>query len=744
MKQELNSDQLLDMAEAILEGNHALQIRTQGFSMFPFLRPGDRCVVEKCPPNTLKQGDIVVVKKNNQWIAHRLVRIDNRHSQELFICKGDQNQREDQPATANEIVGKVVSFQRGNQHIFLHSTARKLTTFLTLHASSWMQKHHKVSLQFHQFTSSLSKHAISLKHNCSFVAEGAPKMIWLNACLSVLQGILPFGIILSMKWIVDLLTSQQHLPVNANLLYFYMALTALFFLTYMLLGEIKTYTTEKMTQQVTRHMYAKLHAKHSSLTLSHYETPGVLDKMHRAVQEATFRPVKLLNELFAGLRSLVAALVLTVIFFTIQWYLLLILMVAVFPGVIVRLQLAMRLHQLKVSQSTDERKMHYVHRILTGFPFAKELRLMGYASWFRNKFVHLQQLLFSQRLQLRQSELKQNTFVQLFSVLLVFLALFVVAQLMLQGAITVGTVVLFFLAFQRGYTTLNELFRSLSRIVEDHIFMNDVVQFMEDEKTQPALSEKLKGTFSLKDTIEMKGVCFSYPSSTRQAINNLQCTIQAGTTVALVGENGSGKSTFIKLLCGFYEPQLGEILFDGKATRQWGQESICTNISTVFQDFAFYHLSIRENLALSNIRRTFTEEDMMQALKQVGLSDFVSALPKGLDSLLGNQFLGGEELSVGQWQKMAIARAFLRDADLLLLDEPSSALDANSEAIIINSLHQLTRNKTAILVSHRLRAVQWVDRIFFMENGTIVEQGTHQELMQLQGKYYAMYHQSNS
>ncbi len=743
MKHDQLHHELLDLVEILIDNDHQLQLRMQGFSMFPTLQPGDKGIVQKCNACNILPGDIIVFKKNNQLIAHRLIRIEAKARETLYICRGDQNGFEDKPVRENEIVGKLISFERNGRTTNINSLKMRMLGWKMINLPQWMYLRNKVTLRILAVFNALKKHFSTLRRNYHLVSEGATKQIRINGFLAVLQGILPFGIILAVKLIVDLLSAGGPQNINSDLLYWYIGATALIYLLNMLAGEIKSFSGEKLTQKVTRNMYKKLHAKHIELSLSHYEISAKLDKMHRAVQEASFRPVKLINELHTGLRSVVSSLFLMGIFFAIEWYLVVILVVAVLPGVAVRLLFARHYHHLKEKQSPGERRMYYFNRILTGSPFAKELRLYGFSSWFLNQFGNLQDMLFKQKIDLRKSELRWNIITQLFSVLLIFVALFMVTYLMVQGSISIGTVVLFFFAFQRGYSVLNDLFRSMSRVLEDNIFLNDFVDFLNtDESTQVAQKHK-KAQFSLKQGVDINNLHFAYNSSTRNAINNLSLIIPAGKTVALVGENGSGKTTLIKLLCGFYLPQSGEILYDGLSTATLGQDEICSHISTVFQDFAFYNLTVQENLKLSNIKRKYTQEEILHALSMGGLSEMITTLPQGIDTLLGNQFLGGEELSIGQWQKMAIARAFLRDADLLLLDEPSSALDANSEAIIIQSLHQLTRNKTAIIVSHRLRAVQWVDLIFFMENGAIAEQGTHQELMQLKGRYYSMYSKSS-
>ena len=228
------------------------------------------------------------------------------------------------------------------------------------------------------------------------------------------------------------------------------------------------------------------------------------------------------------------------------------------------------------------------------------------------------------------------------------------------------------------------------------------------------------------------------------AVKNINLVLPAGKTIAFVGANGSGKTTLIKLLCGFYKPQQGCITFDGKDINELGQKKILENISAVFQDFVLYNIPAIDNLALGDVKKIPDKEKIRKAAQAAGIDDVLDRLPHGYDTLLGNLFKGGEELSIGQWQKMAVARAFYRDAPLLLMDEPSSALDAASELQMIKSLQQLSSNKTAVIVSHRLTTIQWADLIYMFHEGEIIESGNHKELMALKGKYFDLFQTVNS
>jgi ATP-binding cassette subfamily B protein len=275
-------------------------------------------------------------------------------------------------------------------------------------------------------------------------------------------------------------------------------------------------------------------------------------------------------------------------------------------------------------------------------------------------------------------------------------------------------------------------------VAEDNTFLNDFVGFLNMQPAVHPVNAAVEA-FSLQRDIRIENLSFSYDTSHREALTNINLTIPAGKTLALVGSNGSGKTTLIKLLCGFYQPQKGRILFDGKDVGLIGGELLRRNISAVFQDFALYNVSAKHNIGLGKGHETPDELKVREAAVASGIAPTLEKLRQGYDTLLGNLFSGGEELSIGQWQKMAIARAYYRDAPLLLLDEPSSALDVESEKQIIETLRQLSRNKTAVIVSHRMSTVEWVDCICLLEEGKVVEVGSHHELMQRNGRYAELY-----
>ena len=733
---DVNTD-LFALAESLLNENHTLSYRLKGNSMYPTLRAGDTAFVDTCSVEKLKKGDIVVFKANNMLIAHKITEIKLANEEYIIQTKGDNCLHKDAQFTADALLGKIKSITRDGREI-------KINGFEMQFWSMMAQKFQGTLLKTNSLLFALKKqqnNLKSLKSNLYFITQKSGKQLWINIIIAILQGILPFIIIVCIKAITDILIQgDKGNAIEKHLFFTLLTITAVVFLFNTLLAEIKAYSSEKLAQSVIQNIYKKLHLKHSQLDLSHYENPEDQNKIHRAVQEASYRPLKIINELLVCIKSIAAALFLAGIFISVKWYLIVILAIAIIPDILVRISYSRKLYKLKTRHSEPEREMYYYNRVLTGHPFAKEQKLFGFTDFFLSRFTNLQNQLFKDKILLGKSQLKREILVQTFAIGLIFLSLAYVSLMKINGLISIGTVVLFFFAFQRGYAVLNDLFRSSTQIIEDNGFLNDFTGFINMASQERPNTHQ---PFSLQKEISIQHLSFRYKNSSRNALNDINLTIPKGKTIAFVGENGSGKTTMIKLLCGFYKPDSGEIFFDGIPAESIGEKTIRENISAVFQDFALYNISALLNIGLGDTKTTIDTDKAKKAAQAAGIAEIMEKLPNGYNTMLGNLFTGGEELSIGQWQKIAIARAFYRNAPLLLMDEPSSALDAHAELEIIGKLKDLSQNKTAVIVSHRLTTVQWADLIYVFDKGKIVESGTHQELLDLQGKYMQLSNAAN-
>lgn len=718
--------------------------------MSPCIAPGDIVIVQPCKIDEIKVGDVVVFRTANNLVAHRLLAIKNMESEIICMAKGDNNKHFDKPFGPEAIVGKVQSVERNGKTTAIKPSYSK--AFFMLRMGNFAYQWNRLPLRLKNYTSKFSNFVNDFYHNTKLAAKGSENLVALNLAIAVLQALMPFVLIYIFKFIIDGISNGQMQAGNQNYFWGLLALAALTFFANALLTDVRSYVSEKLAQSVNKHIYTLLHGKHAKLGLRYYENHAEQDKIHRAVQEAGFRPLKIINESIQFVRSALAAVVLFLVFISVQWYLVPLLFVAVLPGLVSRVVFAKRAYKLKKELSSTERRMYYFNRVLTAFPFAKEMKLFGFAGFFKQKFDAEQSAVFGANLSHKKAELKANFVTQLFAVLLIFGSLVLVMQLFFEARISLGTVVLFFFAFQRAYGVVSDLFSALARLVSDQTFLKDFNWFMqiEDVMAQSNTDKNVEmqvvvadgKSFQINKNIVCQNVSFKYETSARNALTDLSFEIVAGSKVAFVGPNGSGKTTLVKLLCGFYLPSSGQILFDNKCLSEIGEETLRSNITAVFQDFALYYLSVNDNISLGDKTKHFEATNVVEAAKAANVHDLIDSLPKSYESILGNQFENGEELSIGQWQKIAIARAFYRNTDLVIMDEPSSALDADAELQITESLKQLSHNKTAIVVSHRLSTIRWVDKIFYMDQGRVLESGTHDELLKAEGAYYELWTKS--
>lgn len=742
---------------SLLNDGQKTMYRMQGGSMYPTLREGDIAIVEFCDVEKLKPGDIIVFNNTRNYVAHRLIEIKVKEHSRIFITKGDNNLKPDKPVKAENINGIIRHFTRGNKIKTTNDTDCKINSILACNFKKvsfycWNTVF-RVKNKFHGF----GKNTIRLKRNLWVFGKDSIKPFITNALLSICQGITPFILIICFKLLIDMLVNQNNpvksvsgftfhgiipdffssgSPIWSNTFMVIIA-TAIIFLISGILNTIQPFFFEKLSNAVTTNIFNLLHSKHGQMKLSYYEDPALQDKIFRAEQEANYRPVRIMNGLLSICRSSISFVIMTALILSIHWSLFILLFVAVFPTILVKSKYNRKKYLQKESHSTKEREMAYYNRILTALPYAKELRLFGFSNVFKDRFRIIHKTLHSEKQKLRHAEMLYNIFAQIFAFFLIIISFSIVIALLINGKLSVGTVTMFILVFQRGYSVLNDLLRSLTQIAEDNLFINDLVEFLETpavENTNPGNSLNI-----LKKGITIEHVGFRYNNSKREALSDINIFIQAGKTTAIVGANGSGKTTLVKLLCGFYEPNEGIICYDKENISEIDRLSLLKNITAVFQDFALYNLTAQENIALGNTEHTFNHEKAIEAAKAAGIFELFERLPNGFETLLGSLFKSGEEMSIGQWQKIAIARAFYRDSPILFMDEPSSAMDVNSEKQLLQSLHELSKNKTVLIISHRLTTVEWADVIYVLDQGKVAEYGSHKELMAKKNLYYSMY-----
>lgn len=582
------------------------------------------------------------------------------------------------------------------------------------------------------------RQAIRLDRAIGFVWQASPNWTLASLVLLVLQGTLPLLALYVMKLIIDAVAFSLTAPDkvaafwNVGLLIACAAGVALLnaFLQLMA-GLVK----EAQSVSVTDHMYDVLHAKSVEVDLEYYENPHYLDTLHRAQQEGPFRPAHIVNGLTQFGQNGISLVAMAGLLLSFYWGVAVVLFMAVVPGILVRIRYSGKMYLWQRERTGIERKTHYLNWILTGDAHAKEVRLFALGDLFIQQFSTLRKMLRREKIEITRKRSVADFMAQAGAIIALFGTFGFIAYRTVMGAITLGDMVMYFRAFQMGMGYLRDMLGGMATLYEDNLFLSNLYEFLDLE---PKLREPLHPhpvPHPMRQGIVFDRVCFKYPSGRGKVLDDISLSIAPGEVVALVGDNGSGKTTFVKLLCRLYDPTEGNITFDGVDFRQYSTASLRREISVIFQDHVRYHLTARENIWLGNIERPAAQEQIVAAARDSGADDLIAHLPKGYDTILGKWFEDGEELSIGEWQKIALARAFLRDAQIIALDEPASSLDVKTEYEVFRRFRQLFTGRAAILISHRLSTVRMADRIFVFEEGRIVERGSHDQLIQLGGKY---------
>ncbi|MCX6269854.1 MAG: ABC transporter ATP-binding protein [Bacteroidetes bacterium] len=571
-----------------------------------------------------------------------------------------------------------------------------------------------------------------------YVMDSARSWTWLNLLVTLLQGILPLGFIWMMKLLVDRIAegvSASGSRTKEEILWL-TAITAGVFLLNVVSGIAGGMIRELQSVHLSDYMYGLLHKKAGELELSWFEDSRYHDLLFRASGEASFRPAKMVNGLFQLIQSLFSMGVLMGILLYLHWSIALALLVAGVPSLMFRFRHTRELYNWNREKTDRERRLSYYHRILTGEAFAREIRLFGLSAHFSNLFETLNRTLKKEKLAFLRKRTTNDILTQVFSTLVIFSVLIWAVILTLEGKMSTGTIVLYFLAFQRGAGFIRDLTNSIASLYDDQLYMKNLEEFLEIRQPRRESSAVIMKPGTDKGIVFDK-VCFTYPGSERTALKDVSFVLKEDKTTALVGSNGAGKSTLVKLLCGLYLPVSGSIIVDGTDTRDWKPEDLFDRFSVLFQDFVLYYLKAGENILLGDINAAYSREKLKQAARQAGVDELIESFPAGYDTQLGRVFGGVHQLSIGEWQKLAMARAFYRQRPYLLLDEPSSSLDPQAEAFVFDRFSELTKGKTTLIVSHRMTAARKADHIMVLEKGMLLEQGNHKELLQKNGLYAA-------
>jgi ATP-binding cassette subfamily B protein len=572
------------------------------------------------------------------------------------------------------------------------------------------------------------------------VWETSPSLALSNAFLRLLKSGIPVSTLYVGKLIIDeVLYLLDHPEASKEQLWIWIGVElALALLSEVISrginlaeGMLGDLFSNKTSVQIMRHA--------ATLDLYHFEDPTFYDKMERARQQ-TFGRTVLLSLILSQVEDMITILFLGVGLAAFNPWLLLILFVAVLPAFAGENYFNQKTYSLTRSWTPERRELDYLRFIGASDTTAKEVKLFGLAGFLSDRFEKLAHKYYEANKKLSIRRAVWGTGLSGLATLAYYGAYVFILVQTVGGALTVGTLTFLAGSFSRMRGLLQGIMGRFSKIGESALYLQDLFDFF---AISPVTENKGKGKkvpMPIRQGIVFEGVSFKYPQSERWAIRNLSFELRAGEKLALVGENGAGKTTLVKLLARLYEPTEGRILLDGTDLQDYDPESLRASIGVIFQDYQRYQLKVRENIAVGDIDRKEDEPRIEDAALKSLANSVIESLPGGYEQMLGKRFADGIDLSGGQWQKIALARAYMRDAQLLILDEPTSSLDARAEYEVFQRFAKLIEGKTAVLISHRFSTVRMADRILVLENGQMTEVGSHEELLEMGGMYAELFH----
>jgi ATP-binding cassette subfamily B protein len=567
----------------------------------------------------------------------------------------------------------------------------------------------------------------------------SPPLATATLVLRVISAGFPLALLWISKLIIDLVVrAVRHEVIDHSLIFKLLIAELLLAIASDSLGRLVSLVDSLLGDRFTNFVSLKLMEHASSLDLVSFEDPVFYDKMERARRQTTGR-LGMLATLAGMAQQLLTllSLISAVIFFY-PW-LLLLLLAATIPVFLGETRFAMLNYSMLFRQTPEKRELDYLRYLGASNQSAKEVKIFGLGSYLARRSAALFERFYADNKQLAVRRAWHGSLMNLIPTGAYYTAYALILLRALAGSLSVGGLTLMIGAFSRARSIMEALVSGLVGISEQALFIKDLFEFFETKPAIVATVDSIPAPRPIRQGFEFQRVSFAYPGARALSLNEVSFRLDASEKIALVGENGAGKTTLVKLLARLYDPTAGRILLDGIDLRDYNVDTLRNEIGIIFQDYMKYDMLVSENIGFGRIELLDDEARIQHAADKSLAASLIGRLAGGYSQMLGRRFDNGVDLSMGQWQKISLARAYMRDAQLLILDEPTASLDARAEFEVYQRFVDLTAGKMAVLISHRFSTVRMADRILVLEQGSIHEQGSHSQLVALGGKYSELF-----
>jgi ATP-binding cassette, subfamily B, bacterial len=587
--------------------------------------------------------------------------------------------------------------------------------------------------------------AISLRRAALQLADisRALRMVWQAApgwtvtwaVLLLVQGFLPVATVYLTRPLVNGIVAGVHSGGDWRPILWPAVLMGMVLLFSELISGVIDWVRTAEAELVQDHITGLIHRKSISADLAFYESPDFYDHLHRARNEAGGRPMVLIEKLGTVLQNGITLVAMLAVLAGFGILLPVALLLSTIPVLAMVFRYAVKQHELRITTTPIERRIWYYDWLLTSGETAPEVRLFILGDYFEGAYRQLRKLLREKRIALARSQGLAELTAGASTLAVTGAAGVWMVFRALRGQLSLGDLALLYQAFQQGLRLARELLQNLGELYQNTLFLGNLFEFLALEPRVVSPPAPVPVPRQIHEGIRFQNVAFRYPDRQRLALRDFELVVPKGRVVAIVGPNGAGKSTLVKLLCRFYDPETGSITIDGTDLRNFAVDDLRRQITVLFQAPVHYNATVRENIGLGDLGKRCEAGLVAAAAEAAGAETFIRRLPDGYENLLGHWFDKGVELSVGEWQRLALARAFVRQAPIVILDEPTSAMDPWAEADWLRRFRDLAAGRTALLITHRFTTAMLADQIHVMEEGQVVESGSHQELIARGGRY---------